>query len=221
MTEPPVAESSPVTLADLAARLEDLTREVRRQARAAVATQAAAESCLEKLVEREGARSEDGGEDEDEPEIDTAWVSPLLPVADALDRVVAQANALVDRAPSPPRSPPAKPSGLLAMFSRAPAVAADASRDASQDGIRALAEGLRVLRAQLGAALESSGVTIDRRVGVAVDPEIHRVVETRALRPGEREGVVLEVVRPGYAAHGRVIREAEVVAARPRPGKEE
>jgi molecular chaperone GrpE (heat shock protein) len=75
-----------------------------------------------------------------------------------------------------------------------------------------MAEGLRVLRAQLAAALASRGVTADRRVGVAVDPEVHRVVEVRVRRDSEREGVVVEVLRPGYAAGARLIREAEVVA---------
>jgi len=197
-----------ITLGVLASRLDDLTREVRRQARASVAAQAAAESCLEKLSKTNSETNEEGrGEAPD-----LGWVQSLLPVADALDRVVAQASALVERPARPTPEPAPARGGLFSFFARAPRkIPPEPTSDA---GLRAVVEGLRVLRSQLGAALESSGVTADRRVGVPVDPEVHRVVEVRAPRGGEREDVVLEVVRPGYAARGRVIREAEIVAAR-------
>lgn len=209
----PMDERPSVTLHDLAARLEDLTREVRRQGRAAVAAQAAAESCLEKLAAPPG--EEDDEDDDREPEaaedaaaaeIDAAWARALIPVADALDRVVAQAAAMAERRPAPSRE-----KGLWAWLRRDGGPPEDGARDA---GLAALAEGLRVLRAQMSAALASRGVTVDRRTGVPVDPEVHRVVEVRAPAPGERGETVLEVIRPGYAASGRVVREAEVVAAR-------
>lgn len=203
----PIDEGPRLTLQDLAARLEDLTREVRRQGRAAVAAQAAAESCLERLAERADDEDDEGDGQAEAPReagaaSDDAWARALIPVADALDRVAAQAAAVAERDAPAPRG------GLLAWLRpgpRAPAPDAEA---------RALAEGLRVLRAQLAAALESRGVTADRRAGVPIDPEVHRVVEVRRPRSGERPGVVLEVIRPGYSASGRVLREAEVVAAR-------
>lgn len=208
-------QAATTALAGLAARIDELTREVRRQGRAAVAAQAAAESCLEKLATPE----RDDGEDDDEdgesdapngvpaasPPPSMEWVRALVPVADALDRMVAQANAMAERR-QPPPPPPRR--GLLALFSAPPAPPAP-DREIE---LRSLAEGLRVLRAQLATALEGCGVAIDRRAGVAIDPEVHRVVEVRPLRAGERPNEVLEVVRPGYSAGARMLREAEVVA---------
>ncbi len=211
-------EQGSATLDLLASRLDELTREVRRQGRAAVAAQAAAESCLEKVAALEeagtGGKSEPDGEDADE---DTArgaspartdWVRAILPVADALDRMVAQANAMVERPPpAPAPAPPRR--GLFSLFSPPPPAPPPPARDTE---LRVLAEGLRVLRAQLTSALEACDVHADRRTGVAIDPEVHRVVEVRPLRAGERADVVLEVVRPGYAAGDQIVREAEVVA---------
>lgn len=217
MTDTP-GEQGGATLDLLASRLDELTREVRRQGRAAVAAQAAAESCLEKVTALEeagaGGKNEPDGEDDDaardaSPAASTDWVRAILPVADALDRMVAQANAMAERPPPPP-APPRR--GVFSLFSPPPPP--PPARDTE---LRALAEGLRVLRAQLASALEACDVHADRRTGVAIDPEVHRVVEVRPLRAGERADVVLEVVRPGYAAGGRILREAEVVAGERRP----
>jgi molecular chaperone GrpE (heat shock protein) len=211
----------------LAARLDDLIREVRRQGRAAVAAQAAAEACLEKLTdhiaegERELAASSAALADDDERSeddaassaaLDDAWAHALLPVADAVDRVLSQANAMAER--RRPAGVPAPTGGLLrSLFGYAKSDPVDSAREPE---LVALAEGLRVLRAQLATALETCGVRADRRLGVPLDPEVHRVVEVRAPRCGEEYGVILEVIRPGYAARGRLLREAEVVASAPR-----
>jgi molecular chaperone GrpE len=188
--------------AGVLARLDDLVCEVRRQGRAAVAAQAAAESCLEAV---EALRDHHGGGDDGAPssvaeaalrERDERWLRALLAPLDALDRVLAQAEASSRRAAAAGRP-------RFWFFGRT------AARDADTE---ALAEGLRVLRAQLGAALAELGAEVDRETGVAADPERHRVVEVRAAAAGEREGLVVEVARPGYALGGRVVREADVVA---------
>jgi molecular chaperone GrpE len=185
-----MSEVQQTTMESVARALDELTRELRRQGRAAIAAQAAAESCLEVLEGRADA-SASGARD------DGAWLSALIPVADALDRVVAQGLALA----ALPRA--AVQRGLW-PFRRAEPPQPDRE-------MAALGEGLRVLRAQLQAALEGLGVSIDRRTGVAVDPEVHRVVEVRKSGPRE---VVVEVVRPGYRLGERVVREAEVVVER-------
>jgi molecular chaperone GrpE (heat shock protein) len=192
------------TTALLTARLDELVREVRRQGRAAVAAQAAAESCLEKITAHAlRAATEDEVEDDDvDLDADVAWIEAMLPLSDALDRVVSQASAMAER-----RARPAK----RRFWQLRPAAEPDPE-------LRTLVDGLRVLRAQLAAALEGLGVTADRRVGVAVDPGIHRVIEVRAPRGAEREGMVVEVIRPGYSAGTRLIREAEVVATGDRDG---
>ncbi|WP_437728779.1 nucleotide exchange factor GrpE [Sorangium sp. So ce861] len=187
---------------DLDARLSELVREVRRQGRAAVAAQAAAESCLEQVTALaravESARGAPTG-DAPRPAEELSWLDAILPVADALDRAVALASALVDR-----RARLERP-GFWPFRRHA----------APDPELGALAEGLRVLRAQLVAALEGCGVTVDRRVGVAVDPAVHRVAEVRPRREDELEGVVVEVIRPGVAARGKLVREADVVVSGP------
>ncbi|MCU0681305.1 MAG: nucleotide exchange factor GrpE [Polyangiaceae bacterium] len=194
-----MSEANGPPAVDVSARLDEIMREVRRLGRATVAAQAAAESCLEALQREEraadGPAPAEGGDQ---------WLRALLPFADALDRMTEQADAMAAR-----REPPARPSRLAWLLpGRAPA------RDAGADGhVAALAEGLRLLRAQLTAAFEGVGVTIDRRVGVPVDPEAHQVVEVRAgAAVGRPPGHVIEVVRPGYSLGGRRLREADVVA---------
>lgn len=181
------------TLGDVTARLDELTREVRRQGRAAVAAQAAAESCLA-IVSARGAGAEIDPADPDASDVD--WLHALMPVADAIDRILASASALAER-----RS---RRIARYWPFSR--------GRGGDPE-VRTLVEGLRVVRGQLAAALEDRGASIDRRVGIRLDPDVHRVVEVRPPRWGEAESTILEVLRPGYAIAGRLVREAEVVAS--------
>ena len=192
---------------DLLARLDDLLKEVRRQGRAAIASQAAAEACLA-AVHAQAARAEE----EDDvaavdppgaPEVAIRWLRALIPVADAIDRAVEQAAAIAAR--------PARSRFRLWPF------AAPAPVDPQ---LRALMEGLLVLRSQLQGALGDLGVSIDRRVGWPIDLERQRVVEVRAPLPDEQPGTAVEVVRPGYSLGMTLVREAEVVAARDTEGEE-
>jgi molecular chaperone GrpE (heat shock protein) len=199
---------------ELTRRLDDVLKEVRRQGRAAIAAQAAAESCLEAL-QAQGAA--DAGADEADPdeaadgravavaEEAGRWLRALLPVADAVERVVRQASAL--EVPSVPRR--------RGLFER---LLHTAEPDEGRASRVALAEGLRVLGAQLEGTLRDLGAVVDRRTGSPVDGERQRVVEVRPARPGERPGTVVEVVRPGYTltvrgGGERILREAEVVIA--------
>lgn len=197
---------------DVAGRLDDLVREVRRQGRAAIAAQAAAESCLEAVLGLQAAAPDDealagtdhapggGRASGDTARRDEAWLRALLPSLDGLDRVLATALALGARRAAEPRERGFWP------FRRAPA----------RDGeVESLAEGLRLLRAEVAAALGALGVTIDRGEGAALDAERHRVVEVRPARAGEGADAIAEVVRAGYALGGRLVREADVVATRP------
>jgi hypothetical protein len=182
------------TLQDLSARLDDLLKEVRRQGRAAVAAQAAAESCLEAVRALPEAPPEPPTSEGPE-----RWLRAIIPVADAIERVRARAEQLAAPRPKAERS-------LLQRLTGAPV--------SDDEGARAaLAEGLRVLQAQLEGALADLGVRVDRRTGEALDGERQRAVEVRAPRAGEAAGSVVEVVRPGYALGAKVVREAEVVVA--------
>lgn len=156
---------------------------IRKQGRASIAAQAAAESCLEAVRQLNGARevpAADGAPD---------LLRALLPAIDAIERVAAEA-AVVDEMPR----------SFLARW-------LEPRRAGS---VEALVQGVRLLGAQLENALRLAGVTIDREVGVPVDGSRHHVVSMR--REHERAGQVIEVVRAGYQLGGCVVREAEVVA---------
>ena len=187
------------SLNELATRLDDLLKEVRRQGRAAVAAQAAAESCLEAIQARPAAASEVSAASSTTSDEAARWLRALIPVADAVDRI-AQRAATLD-APDAPRK-----RTLLQRVLGGP-------EPDDRHARAALTEGLRLLRAQLEGALHDLGVAVDRRTGDPVDAERQRVVEVRAPRPHERAGTVVEVVRPGYALGAKIIREAEVVIA--------
>jgi molecular chaperone GrpE (heat shock protein) len=208
---------SELSVADLALRLDDLLKEVRRQGRAAVAAQAAAESCLEAIqAQAEGSKDSDLDGDEQAAaaaatEETTRWLRALIPVADSLDRVIRQA-AMLD-------APRREKRGLFArlLAGRPSEPKPDEAR--GNAALAALNEGLRVLRAQLEGTLHELGVSVDRRTGGPVDGERQRVVEVRERGPGERRGTVVEVVRPGYALGAKIVREAEVVVADGDPAK--
>jgi molecular chaperone GrpE (heat shock protein) len=181
------------SLHELATRLDDLLKEVRRQGRAAIAAQAAAESCLEAIQALPVEESDTSKTASDEG---ARWLRALIPVADALDRMAQRTSAL-DR--------PLKRS----LWQRVVGAPEPGGRHAHA----ALVEGLRLLHAQLEEALLDLGVDVDRSTGDSVDAERQRVVEVRAPLPHERAGTVVEVVRPGYALGAKIVREAEVVVA--------
>jgi len=187
---------------DLAARLDDVLKEVRRQGRAAIAAQAAAESCLEAIQARPAAVSEANAQASDEA---VRWLRALIPVADAVDRIAQRVAAPGAR--SAPAAP-AKRSLLQRLLG-------DREAPEPDDGHAraALHEGVRLLQAQLEGALHDLGVAVDRRTGGPIDGERQRVVEVRAPGPHERAGTVVEVVRPGYVLGTKMVREAEVVIA--------
>jgi molecular chaperone GrpE len=79
-----------------------------------------------------------------------------------------------------------------------------------------LAEPLGVVRRQMEAVLERSGV---RRVGAPgepFDPALHEAVAVRENDEAE-DRTVVEVLRSGYVLDGRVLRPAQVVVARRPP----
>ncbi len=164
---------------DVNAKLDALTAVVRKQGRAALAAQAAAEECLAKVSL---LASEGGAEQTADPD---RWARALLPVADALDRLVEAERGERERK-----------RGLLERLSKPPSTA--------------VGEGLRVLRAQFAEALAELGVDAIRPNGATLDATSHRVVETRV---GPRDEV-LEVVRPGYRREGILLREADVVVGK-------
>jgi len=162
--------------------LSELNQTLRKQGRAAVAAQAAAEESLESLKRLEARLASPSTPDVEDR------VRSLLPYVDAVDRVSAEARRLESSR-----------AGVLARtLGRAQDVEA-----------RALARAVGLLVAQLDGVLGAWGVRLDRATGVPFDGARHRVVESRA-GPGSSLRVV-EVVRAGCSVGGRQVREADVI----------
>ncbi len=73
-----------------------------------------------------------------------------------------------------------------------------------------LADGVKLVHAQLVAALEREGIQSFDPVGESFDPECHEALSTR--EDGE-SGRVLDVVEKGYRLNGTVLRPARVVVS--------
>jgi molecular chaperone GrpE len=78
------------------------------------------------------------------------------------------------------------------------------------EGEQHLADGVRMVHAQLVAALEREGIQSFDPVGDKFDPESHEALSTR--EEGE-SGLVLDVVEKGYKLNGSVLRPARVVVS--------
>jgi molecular chaperone GrpE len=82
---------------------------------------------------------------------------------------------------------------------------------AGGDG-ESLAEGVKLVYAELVAALERNGVTAFEPEGEPFDPSLHEALSTRE-DPDAGPGVVLEVVEKGYRVDAAVLRPARVVVS--------
>ena len=80
------------------------------------------------------------------------------------------------------------------------------------EGEQHLADGVKMVHAQLVAALEREGIQAFDPAGDAFDPEWHEALSTRE-EEGADSGVVLDVVEKGYKLNGTVLRPARVVVA--------
>lgn len=170
--------------------MEDLLKEIRRQGKAAVAAQAAAEACLhavEALVDRlpDRPHSEEAVYSEEAVHL----LEALLPVFDALDRASQRSN----------RRLKTRREKWLHRFH----ITSDSE---------SLGEGIRLVRAQLDTVLKGLDIEVDRRVDVPFDPRVHRAVEVR-YQASTPTPTVIEVVAAGYIYQGRRLREADVVVA--------
>jgi molecular chaperone GrpE len=80
---------------------------------------------------------------------------------------------------------------------------------------RRVAEGLRLVERQLLEALSRHGVARIEALHKPFDPAFHEAVMEVE---GDGEGrTVVQVTRPGFTLHGRVVRPASVVVSRPKP----
>jgi len=75
-----------------------------------------------------------------------------------------------------------------------------------------LAEGVRLVHADLIAVLERNGIEQFDPSGEPFDPSVHEALSTRPAE-GARPGVVLDVVEKGYRSGDAVLRPARVVVS--------
>lgn len=78
---------------------------------------------------------------------------------------------------------------------------------------RRVAEGLRLVERQLLDGLSRHGVARIDAAGKPFDPAVHEAVLEMPSPAAER--TVLQVVRPGFTLHGRVVRPAHVIVSKP------
>jgi len=77
-----------------------------------------------------------------------------------------------------------------------------------------LLEGVRLVRAELNAALARAGIESFSPQGEVFDPSLHEAMATLPQPPGgEPSGTVVEVYQPGYRLGKNIIRPARVVVA--------
>jgi molecular chaperone GrpE len=83
---------------------------------------------------------------------------------------------------------------------------------AAEDREQHLAEGVRLVHAELVGLLERNGVEPFDPAGEQFDPELHEALSTRS-EEGAAPGVVLDTVEKGYRLNGTVLRPARVVVS--------
>ena len=76
-----------------------------------------------------------------------------------------------------------------------------------------LREGVELIRRQILAVLEASGVVVQDPTGQPFDPEIHQALSHEAV-PGYADGTVVEVFQKAYFLGSRLLRPALVKVAK-------
>ncbi|HKG16116.1 MAG TPA: nucleotide exchange factor GrpE [Solirubrobacteraceae bacterium] len=89
-------------------------------------------------------------------------------------------------------------------------VAAEEDRSEGDDG--QLAEGIRLVAAELSAALARVGIEAYSPQGERFDPALHEAMAQQPVE-GTASGTIVEVYQQGYRANGAVLRPARVVVA--------
>ena len=91
------------------------------------------------------------------------------------------------------------------------AIAAARTTTAGTDAADSLLRGVELVRAQFLAKLESFGVVRVPAVGLPFDPQIHEALSMAPVPDPSQDGIVVAVVREGYAVGDELLRPASVV----------
>jgi molecular chaperone GrpE len=108
--------------------------------------------------------------------------------------------------------------GVRAYHGRARGLVGRRMRETRPELFAALLEGYGLIQARLRRAMDAGQVRRIGSVGLPVDPGLMTVIEV-VDAPDRPPGHVVDEVRRGYTWRGRVLRYAEVRAARERAGR--
>jgi molecular chaperone GrpE len=75
-------------------------------------------------------------------------------------------------------------------------------------------QGLELVLQSFGKRLQKMGVTRMEALGTKFDPSLHDAVSMMPVQTPAQDGVILAVVKEGYALHGKLLREARVVVGK-------
>jgi molecular chaperone GrpE len=90
----------------------------------------------------------------------------------------------------------------------------EASPNGGDAGEEPFAQGVRLVRSELAAALSRAGIESFSPLGEVFDPAVHEAMATVAPGDGDvASGTVVEVYQPGYRLGEGIIRPARVVVA--------
>lgn len=151
-------------------------------------------------------------------EIEAATAAALLPVLDSLDESERAARALAE----PRRAEDRRVhwGDLVRGAAEVALLSVGGPATAHTPGaLQQWADGVALTRRRLEDALAQLGATPIQALDQAFDPRWHRAVEVRPTTDAP-ENTVVEVVRRGFLIHGRVLRYADVVVAKPREAQE-
>lgn len=97
-----------------------------------------------------------------------------------------------------------------------------ASREASDDtpGVVNLLQGVEMVRQQFLATLSSYGARPIDANGALFDPNLHDAISVVPVTDADREGLVIDVVTPGYQLDDEVLRPATVTVGKLAQGPE-
>ena len=100
--------------------------------------------------------------------------------------------------------------------------AIQASREAADvhPTVVGLLEGLEMVRLQFLSTLESHGVNSIDAAEMPFDPNIHDAISVVPVTTSDRDGHVIDVIKPGYQVADEVLRPASVTVGKLRPSSE-
>ncbi len=101
---------------------------------------------------------------------------------------------------------------VMDNLDRALGSAADTARPGASD--EALLKGLEIVRGQFLATLGRHGVRCVEPAGQPFDPNQHDAFSTVPVTDASQDGIVIEVIKPGYTVGEEVLRAASVAVGK-------